>query len=110
MGRRVGDAEETPEIVWLEVALDLWEAQVVEPTGLTVYAGYMARSSGTDPWRGYIGADFAFVASGERVEVRRALEETARTIWAAQRQAIVHTPPVIDATDASARPDEASGH
>ncbi len=109
MIRRDDDAEESPEIVWQELAPDLWEAQVVEPTGLTAYAGYMARSSGTDPWRGYLGVDFTFVASGERAEVRRALEETARTIWAAQRRAIVRMPPVTDATDAPARPNEASG-
>ena len=64
MIRRGSDVENSPEIVWQELAPDLWEARLVEPTGLTVYAGYMAQSADADPWRGYIGIDFVFVARG----------------------------------------------
>lgn len=109
MVRRGGEAEETPEIVWQELAPGLWEARLVEPTGLTVYAGYIARSSDSDPWRGYLGVSFDFVASGERAEVRRAVEKTARRVWAAQRQATARASTARDATDVTDRPDE-DGH
>jgi len=81
MIRRGSDVENSPEIVWQELAPDLWEARLVEPTGLTVYAGYMAQSADADPWRGYIGIDFVFVARGERAEVRRTLEEAADVVF-----------------------------
>jgi len=110
MGCGGDEAGKNPEVVWSELGPELWEARLVESTGLTVYAGYMARTDGADPWRGYIGVDFAFIASGERAEVRRALEETARAIWATQRHAIIRTPTGTDATDTPARPDEDGPH
>ncbi len=81
MGTNSGD---TPEIVWQELAAELWEARLVEPTGLTLYAGYMAQSPGDALWRGYVGARHDFVAHGTRAEVRRAVAGSARAIWAAQ--------------------------
>jgi len=81
------DPKDIPEIVWQELAADLWEARLVEPTGLTLYAGYMAQSPGDALWRGYVGAQHDFVAHGTRAEVRRAVAESARAIWAAHRPA-----------------------
>jgi len=106
MIRRGSDVENSPEIVWQELVPDLWEARLVEPTGLTVYAGYMAQTSDADLWCGYIGVDFVFVASGERAEVQRTLEETARRIWAVQRQAVVRAPTTSNATDVTDHPNE----
>jgi len=106
---RGGNVENSPEIVWQELAHELWEARLVEPTGLTVYAGYMAQSADADPWRGYIGVDFVFVASGERAEVQRTLEEAARRIWAVQRQAVVRAPTTSNATDVTGHSNE-DGH
>ncbi len=80
----MGSDPERPEIVWQEVAPELWEARLVGPSGLTLYAGYMARTGRADPWRGYVGAHFDFVAIGERAEVRRAVEEGARALWLGQ--------------------------
>lgn len=106
---RGGDVENSPKIVWQELGHELWEARLVEPTGLTVYAGYMAQSADADSWRGYIGVDFVFVASGERVEVQRTLEEAARRIWAVQRQAVVRAPTTSNTTDVTGHPNE-DGH
>ncbi len=70
----------TPPIRWVERGPDLYEARAVLPDGRDAYVGYVAVTSGTALWRGYVGVAFSPLGMGPLIVMQRAVEQRVADI------------------------------